>query len=87
MTPARLVALYLAVCLAPLALAALGARAPRGVMDELATAAGMLAAAVILVEFVLSGRFRTASRPIGREATMRVARPGSRLGRRPPRGA
>ena len=39
--------------------------------DEIATGAGLLAFAIILVEFVLSGRFRTISRTIGMDVTMR----------------
>jgi len=46
-------------------------RSPRPFLDELAAGAGMLAFAVILLEFVLSGRFRTVSRKIGMDATMR----------------
>lgn len=72
MAPGLLAAGYLAVVLLPLALAALGARPPRGVWDELATGAGMLAFSVILVEFVLSGRFRPISRRIGMDVTMRL---------------
>jgi predicted ferric reductase len=60
------------VTLLPLALAWAGARPPRGFWDELATGAGMLAFALILVEFVLSGRFRSISAHIGMDVTMRV---------------
>jgi predicted ferric reductase len=65
-----LIALYLVVVLAPLALSWLGARPPRSAWDELASGAGMLAFAIILVEFMLSGRFRTVSRKIGMDVTM-----------------
>ncbi|MGF1630968.1 MAG: ferric reductase-like transmembrane domain-containing protein [Kiloniellaceae bacterium] len=58
--------------LSPLALAWVGARPPRSFWDELATGAGMLAFAIILVEFVLSGRFRTVSGRIGMDVTMRA---------------
>lgn len=68
---AILILLYLCVTLAPLALAWAGARPPRPVLDELASGAGMLAFAIILVEFVLSGRFETISRRIGMDVTMR----------------
>jgi predicted ferric reductase len=60
------------VTLLPLALAWAGARPPRTLWDELATGAGMLAFAIILVEFVLSGRFRTVSGKIGMDVTMRA---------------
>ena len=66
-----LVPLYLIVTLLPLALAWFGARPARPFWDEMATGAGMLAFSIILVEFVLSGRFRTVSRSIGMDVTMR----------------
>ena len=44
---------------------------PRSVWDEIASGAGMLAFAIILVEFVLSGRFRAVSARIGMDKTMR----------------
>ncbi len=58
--------------LLPLGLAWAGARPPRSLWDELASGAGMLAFAIILVEFVLSGRFRSISAHIGMDVTMRV---------------
>jgi predicted ferric reductase len=67
-----LVILYLCVTLLPLALAWAGARPPRPLWDELASGAGMLAYAVILVEFLLSGRFRSISAHIGMDVTMRI---------------
>ena len=72
MRPLVLFILYLSVTLLPLALAWLGARPPRTVPDELASGAGMLAFAIILVEFVLSGRFRKISARIGMDVTMRM---------------
>ncbi len=66
-----LIAIYLCVTLLPLALAWLGMRSPRSFWDELASAAGMLAFAIILAEFVLSGRFRTVSNRIGMDVIMR----------------
>lgn len=66
-----LIPLYLLVTLLPLALAWAGARPARPFWDEMATGAGMLAFSIILVEFVLSGRFRTVSRSIGMDVTMR----------------
>ncbi len=67
-----LVILYLCVTLLPLALAWAGARPPRALWDELASGAGMLAYAVILVEFLLSGRFQSISAHIGMDVTMRI---------------
>lgn len=71
MSAASLIVGYIVVALAPLALAWAGARPPRPFWDEIASGAGMLAFAIILVEFVLSGRFRTVSREIGMDVTMR----------------
>lgn len=72
MSPILLGSVYLCVVLAPLALSWLGGWPPRSVWDELASGAGMLAFAIILVEFVLSGRFRSVSRRIGMDVTMRL---------------
>jgi predicted ferric reductase len=72
MSPPLLLALYLGVTLLPLGLAVAGGRPPRPVLDELASGLGMLAFAVILVEFVLSGRFRTVSARLGMDRTMRL---------------
>ncbi|GAB4371755.1 MAG: ferredoxin reductase family protein [Kiloniellaceae bacterium] len=58
--------------LLPLALAWAGARPARPLWDELASGAGMLAFALILVEFVLSGRFAVVSGRIGMDVTMRM---------------
>ncbi|MCR9257762.1 MAG: ferredoxin reductase family protein [Alphaproteobacteria bacterium] len=66
-----LIILYLGVVLLPLGLAAASGRPPRSFWDELASGAGLLAFAIILVEFVLSGRFRTVSRRLGMDMTMR----------------
>lgn len=72
MNPLALALLYLFATLLPLALAVIDARPPRSFGDELATGAGMLAFAIILVEFALSGRFRTVSASIGMDVTMRL---------------
>ncbi len=66
-----LIVLYLAVILSPLVLAALSGYPPRSFFDELASGAGLLAFAIILVEFILSGRFRIVSRRVGMDVTMR----------------
>lgn len=70
--PRLLLILYIGVVSLPVALAWLGARPARGVFDELASGAGMLAFAVVLVEFVLSGRFRSVSAKVGMDVTMRL---------------
>jgi predicted ferric reductase len=69
---AALCLLYLALVGAPLALAALQDTAPRQIWDELATGAGLAGLAILLVEFALSGRFRTISGRIGMDVTMRL---------------
>lgn len=71
MSPRLLLAIYLAVSLLPLTIAAFGGRPARSFWDELAAGAGMLAYAIILAEFLLSGRFRAVSRRIGMDVTMR----------------
>lgn len=71
MRPGVLILLYLAIVLSPLALAWLRISPPRSLFDELASGAGLLAFAVILVEFVMSGRFRSVSGRIGMDVTMR----------------
>lgn len=72
MTPRLLVAVALCIILLPLGLAALGARAPRSFLDEIASGAGMLAFSIILLEFALSGRFRLISGKAGMDVTMRA---------------
>lgn len=72
MDPRLLVALSLCVIFLPLGLAAAGARPPRSLLDELASGAGMLAFSIILLEFALSGRFRTVSGRVGMDVTMRA---------------
>ncbi|MFP4539047.1 MAG: ferric reductase-like transmembrane domain-containing protein [Dichotomicrobium sp.] len=72
LSPVPLLALYLAVLLAPLALAYLQGLPPRHWRDELSSALALVAFAGILVEFLLSGRFRTISGRIGIDVTMRV---------------
>lgn len=80
MPPLLLFPLYLAVVLAPLALAALAGWPRRPVVDDLAAGAGMLAFAIVLVEFVLSGRFRAISGRIGMDVTMRTHQVVARTG-------
>lgn len=71
MRPTILIVLYLGTTFLPLALAWSGMRPPRTFLDEIASGAGLLAFAIILVEFVLSGRFRSISGRIGMDVTMR----------------
>jgi len=74
-----LLVVYLAVLFAPLALAAFSGLAFRSFWDELATGAGLLSLAIVLVEFPLSGRFRLISRKIGMDVTMRWHRALARV--------
>jgi predicted ferric reductase len=67
-----LVATYVVVVLAPLAIAALGGMSPQDWRDALASAFGLVALAIIMVAFVLSGRFRIVSARIGMDRTMRA---------------
>lgn len=71
MNPRVLIVLYLGAVLLPLAVSALSGGPAGSVADELGAGAGMLAYAVLLAEFLLSGRFRTVSRRIGIDVTMR----------------
>jgi predicted ferric reductase len=77
--PWLLAALYLCVTLAPLFIAWLDGSASRYVLDELAAGAGLLAFAIILVEFLLSGRFRWISGKVGLDVTMRLHQLFARL--------
>ena len=70
--PAILIVLYVCVVLLPLALAWSSGAPPRTFANELAAGAGLLAFSIILVEFVLSGRFRSISGQIGMDVTMRA---------------
>lgn len=71
MHPLVLLLVYLAVAVVPLVLGALQERPPRPVWDEIASGLAMTAFVVLLVEFVLSGRFRAISGRIGMDVTMR----------------
>jgi len=66
-----LIFLYLCLVFAPLVLAGLSGRPPRPLMDELAAGAGLVAFAILLAEFLLSGRFRAISGRVGMDVTMR----------------
>ena len=67
-----LIAVYLAVTLTPLVLSALQGRAMRPFWDEISSGLAMTAFAIVLVEFVLSGRFKVISARIGMDVTMRI---------------
>ncbi len=71
MKPLVLIVLYVAVVLLPLVLAWTRGFPPRSWPNELATGVGLLAFSIILVEFVLSGRFRFVSGRVGMDVTMR----------------
>ena len=66
-----LLAAYIAIALAPLGLAAWQGLPPRPWRDELSSAIAILAFSMLLIEFVLSGRFRSVSGRIGIDVTMR----------------
>jgi predicted ferric reductase len=55
-----------------MALAWLSERPPRGLADAIASGACMAAFAIMLAEFVLSGRSRALSRQVGMDAMMRL---------------
>lgn len=69
--PVPLLIGYVVVALAPLALAYAEGLPPRGFLDELSSALAMVAFSMLLLEFMLSGRFRTVSGRIGIDLTMR----------------
>ena len=71
MHPFILLPIYVAIALAPLALSWLQGLEPRPFRDEVASGLAMTAFAMLLVEFVLSGRFRAVSARIGMDVTMR----------------
>lgn len=71
MHPVLLLALYVAVIFAPLGLALVQGKPPRPFQDELASGLALVAFAMLLAEFVLSGRFRAISGRMGMDVTMR----------------
>ena len=71
MRPVILIAFYICIVFLPLILAWSSGWPPRPLWDELASGAGLVAFSIILVEFVLSGRFRSISRKVGMDVTMR----------------
>jgi predicted ferric reductase len=69
--PGLVLALYLAAAIAPVAIAASLPLEPRPFWDEVASAIGLSALAIMCLEFMLSGRYRTVSGRIGIDLTMR----------------
>lgn len=72
MPVAILFPLYLIVALLPLALGWAQGLPPRAFLDEVASAAGLVALAMILAEFFLLGRFRSITRRAGSDGIMRA---------------
>ncbi len=68
---AALLAVYALIALMPVVLAALQGLRPRPFWDEFSSAIAMAGFAMLLMEFVLSGRFRVVSGSIGIDSTMR----------------
>jgi predicted ferric reductase len=71
LAPWALVALYVAVGFAPLVLAGLQGQAGRGFWHALSSGLVMVAFAMTLAQFLLSGRFRQISGKVGIDLTMR----------------
>ena len=71
MKPLFLIVAYLAAVTLPLLLSAWVGGPPRQFHQELASGFGILAFSMILVEFILSGRFRAISNDVGMDVTMR----------------
>lgn len=67
-----LLSAYLAVLLLPVGLSWSLGWPPRPIHQEIASGLGMLAFSIILVEFVLSGRFKGISSRTGMDVTMRI---------------
>ncbi len=69
--PAVLLLAYIVIALLPLGLATWQGLPPRPFQDELASALALVGFSMLLMEFVLSGRFRWVSGRIGIDITMR----------------
>lgn len=69
--PAVLVLLYVVIVCQPLLLSSVSGMPPRGLRNDLASGLGLLAFAMILAEFVLSGRIRAVSAGVGLDVTIR----------------
>jgi predicted ferric reductase len=70
-SPAVLLIVYLLIALAPLALAYMQGLPRRGFSDELSSALAKVAFVMLLMEFALSGRFKSISGTTGIDLTMR----------------
>jgi predicted ferric reductase len=66
-----LISAYIALMIAPLALSFAQGLPARSLRDDIASGLGLVAFTILLVEFVLSGRFKVISRKIGSDVTMR----------------
>ena len=71
MHPVFLAVAYISLALTPLVLAYAQDKPPRPIWDEVSSGLALTAFSIILVEFLLSGRFHTISRRIGMDVTMR----------------
>jgi predicted ferric reductase len=71
LSPAALIVLYVVIGLAPLVLAQLQGLPARGFWREFSSGLVMVGFAMLLAEFVLSGRFRPVSGKVGIDLTMR----------------
>lgn len=71
MKPLFLIVIYLSAVTLPLALSAWVGGPPREFHQELASGLGILAFSMILMEFILSGRFKAISNGVGMDVTMR----------------
>jgi len=71
MKPLFLIVTYLVAITLPLILSAWFGGPPRQFHQELASGLGILAFSMILVEFILSGRFKAISNDVGMDVTMR----------------
>jgi len=79
MKPLWLILTYLCVVLLPLAMSWVFGGPPRLIRQEVASGLGILAFSMILLEFVLSGRFKSLSKGIGMDVTMRVHKVMARI--------
>ncbi|WP_417543679.1 ferric reductase-like transmembrane domain-containing protein [Marinobacter sp.] len=71
MKPLFLIIAYLVAVTLPLILSAWVGGAPRQFHQELASGLGILAFSMVLMEFILSGRFKAISNGVGLDVTMR----------------
>ena len=71
MKPLFLIVVYLVAVTFPLILSAWIGGPPRQLHQELASGLGILAFSMILMEFILSGRFKAISNGVGMDVTMR----------------